>query len=151
MVRNTKKQADDGKKPVISFYTKDKMLCPVCRKPFAREEMLSGGGRMIAGNLTDELHRIFEPSAKYGTVYPLIYAVGACPVCHTALLWNDFKTLSEHDADAIMDDQDERHRLHVFYVELDEYILVDHIGDGACHRHDEYDGETHAQSRVHLL
>lgn len=110
MVRNTKKQADDGKKPVISFYTKDKMLCPVCRKPFAREEMLSGGGRMIAGNLTDELHRIFEPSAKYGTVYPLIYAVGACPVCHTALLWNDFKTLSGHDADAIMDDQDERQK-----------------------------------------
>jgi len=108
MVRTSTKKNDKEKKPVISFYTKDKVICPVCNKSFPREEMLSGGGRMIAGELTDELRRTFEPSAKYGMVYPLIYSVGACPFCHTALLWNDFKTLSEEDADAIQEDETNR-------------------------------------------
>ncbi len=107
MTRTVKKSGGE-KKPAISFYRKDKMLCPVCNKSFPREEMLSGSGRMIAGELTDELHRIFEPSAKYGKIYPLIYSIGACPTCHAALLWNDFKTLSESDADAIMEDMSQR-------------------------------------------
>lgn len=106
MVSNKKPSKD--KKPAISFYTKEKVACPVCRKTFPREEMLSGGGRMIAGELTEELHRIFEPSSKFGVVYPLIYSVGACPNCHAAFLWNDFKTLSPKDADAILGDEKER-------------------------------------------
>ena len=32
---------------------------------------------------------------KYGPVYPLLYSVGACPHCHTALLWNDFPLLQD--------------------------------------------------------
>ncbi|MBQ0166054.1 MAG: DUF2225 domain-containing protein [Treponema sp.] len=88
--------AKDGeKKPTISFYSKQKVTCPVCKKPFEKEEMLSGGGRMIAGELTEELRRIYEPSAKYGKVYPFIYSIGACPVCNTAFLWNDFKTIED--------------------------------------------------------
>ncbi|AEE16596.1 DUF2225 domain-containing protein [Treponema brennaborense] len=108
MVRTTRKAPDEGKKPVISYYTKDKVYCPVCRKSFEHEDMLSGGGRMIAGSLTDELHRIFEPSARFGPVYPLLYAIGACPVCHTALFWNDFKTLAPDDAKIILENEDER-------------------------------------------
>ena len=65
---NNENKDQSSKKPVISFYAKEKMLCPVCKKSFAREEMLSGGGRMIAGDLTDELHRQYEPSAKYGKI-----------------------------------------------------------------------------------
>ena len=93
MIRGSTEKKVSDKKPTISFYAKEQIDCPVCRKFFRREEMLSGGGRMIAGNLTDELRRIFEPSVKYGQVYPLIYSVGACPHCQTALFWNDFKTL----------------------------------------------------------
>lgn len=90
---STLKTAD--KKPSISFYSKQKVMCPVCKKPFEKEEMLSGGGRMIAGNLTDELRRLYEPSAKYGKVYPFLYSIGACPICNTAFLWNDFKNITD--------------------------------------------------------
>jgi uncharacterized protein (DUF2225 family) len=108
MVRSKAKD-DDDKKLALSYYTKDKIVCPVCKKDFKREEMLSGGGRIIAGPLTDELRRTYEPSAKYGKVYPTIYSVGACPVCHVSMFWNDFKLVSEKDViDHFFDTEDER-------------------------------------------
>ena len=70
---------DPNKKVSISFYSKTKVRCPVCKKEFQKEEMLTGSGRMIAGTLTDELRRNFEPSAKYGKIYPLIYSIGGLP------------------------------------------------------------------------
>ena len=81
------------KKPSVSYWAKEDALCPVCRKKFRQELMHQGGGRTIAGNLTDELHRNYEPSKKYGRVYPLIYEIGCCPHCHTALFWKDFKDI----------------------------------------------------------
>ena len=92
------KKESDKKKIALSYWSKDKCLCPVCRKEFDREIMLSGQGRMIAGKLTDELHRIFEPSKRYGRIYPLIYDIGACPNCFTAMLWSDFKDIKNKDA-----------------------------------------------------
>lgn len=85
----------DKSKPSISYWSKDKVTCPVCKKPFAKEVMLSGNGRMIAGSLTEELHRNFEPSKKFGRVYPLIYEIGACPNCYSAFFWNDFKDVKD--------------------------------------------------------
>ncbi|MGI5096349.1 DUF2225 domain-containing protein [Treponema socranskii] len=92
------KKESDKKKIALSYWSKDKCLCPVCQKEFDREIMLSGQGRMIAGKLTDELHRIFEPSKRYGRIYPLIYDIGACPNCFTAMLWSDFKDIKNKDA-----------------------------------------------------
>lgn len=89
------KTLSDKKKPALSYWSKDKCMCPVCRKEFQREVMYSGNGRMIAGGLSDELHRSFEPSKKFGRIYPLIYEIGACPNCFTALFWNDFKELKD--------------------------------------------------------
>ena len=66
------KKAAEKKKVGITYWSKDKIICPVCKKLFPREIMRSGNGRMIAGGLTPELHRIYEPSAKYGRIYPLI-------------------------------------------------------------------------------
>ena len=94
--RSSKKTVNPAKKPKISYWSKNKCHCPVCQNNFEREEILSGSGRMIAGELTDELHRIFEPSAKYGQIYPLIYSIGACPKCHTALFWNDFEEIQDN-------------------------------------------------------
>lgn len=106
---NRFKKKTEPKNLAISFYSKKKVLCPFCKKEFLREEILSGGGRMIAGELTDELRRIFEPSAKFGQVYPLIYSVAACPICHAALLWNDFEKFSDPDLiNTIIDHEDER-------------------------------------------
>ncbi len=100
---------DPNKKLAISFYSKQKVHCPVCKKDFPKEELLSGGGRMIAGQLTDELRRNFEPSAKYGVVYPMIYSVGACPNCHAAFLWNDFPLLQDEGTiSKLLDTESER-------------------------------------------
>jgi len=97
------------KKHSITYWAKEKMMCPVCSKGFAQEVMQKGGGRMIAGPLTDELHRIFEPSKKYGRIYPLIYDVGCCPNCHTALYWKDFTDIKDQATLArLYDDEDNR-------------------------------------------
>lgn len=85
----------ETKKLAVTFYSKQKVRCPVCKKDFNKEELLSGGGRMIAGELTDELRRNFEPSAKYGPVYPLMYSIGACPVCNVGMYWADFNNIVE--------------------------------------------------------
>ena len=74
----------------ISFVSKKEYACPVCDARFHKEELLSGGGRLIAGALTDELHRIFEPSAKYGDIYPLAYTMVVCPSCWFASTEADF-------------------------------------------------------------
>lgn len=108
MIRSSKKD-DKPKKANISYWTKVKCVCPVCTKDFRHEEMLSGNGRMIAGGLTDELHRIFEPSARFGKIYPLIYAIGVCPNCHTALFWSDFAKLDDRESiRSIYDDEQRR-------------------------------------------
>lgn len=95
---SSSKKDTEKKKPAISYWSKEKCACPVCNKSFEREVMLSGNGRMIAGGLSDDLHRTFEPSARFGRVYPLIYEIGACPNCFTALFWSDFKELRNKEA-----------------------------------------------------
>jgi uncharacterized protein (DUF2225 family) len=77
----------------ISFQSKDPYTCPVCGAVFHREELLTGGGRLIAGDLTDELHRLYEPSARYGEVYPLAYQATVCPECWFASMDPDFSAL----------------------------------------------------------
>ena len=98
LYRRSKKVENPGKKPKISYWSKNRCHCPVGQNNFEREEMLSGSGRMIAGELTDELHRVFEPSAKYGQIYPVIYSIGACPKCHTALFWSDFEEIQDNNS-----------------------------------------------------
>ncbi|MBB5225826.1 DUF2225 domain-containing protein [Treponema ruminis] len=107
--KSAKKEEDPDKKPKLSYWSKTKCICPVCQRPFEKEEMLTGSGRMNAGDLTDELHRKYIPSEKYGAVYPLIYAVGACPRCHVAFLWKDFEDIKDPASiDALRDDDENR-------------------------------------------
>jgi uncharacterized protein (DUF2225 family) len=77
--------------------------------------MLSGGGRMIAGDLTDELRRTYEPSIKYGPVYPLMYTVGACPSCHAGFFWRDFEEIT---------DQETSEKLHAFSQDRQEAAMT---------------------------
>ena len=95
----------------ISFISKEEYTCPVCGKVFNREELLSGSGRLIAGILTDELHRLYEPSIKYGDVYPLAYQATVCPDCWYASMDKDFSaipgdaiTIAGKDRDSRMSD-----------------------------------------------
>jgi len=80
--------ADTGIK--LTFLTKQELECPVCENTFHKEELLSGGGRMNAGDLTKELHRIYLPTKKFGEVYPLLYPVVVCPSCYYAAYQGDF-------------------------------------------------------------
>ncbi|KGE72830.1 DUF2225 domain-containing protein [Spirochaeta lutea] len=85
----------DGKIPAVSYFQKSKTVCPVCDTGFYREELLTGRGRLIAGNLTTELRRLYEPSKKYGKVNPLVYPVTVCPNCYYAAWKDDFLLLPE--------------------------------------------------------
>ncbi|MBN1524572.1 MAG: DUF2225 domain-containing protein [Spirochaetales bacterium] len=75
----------------ITFFSNSKLQCPVCGDMFYREELLSGGGRLIAGSLTDELRRLYEPSVRFGEIHPLIYPIIVCPSCYYATFTEDFK------------------------------------------------------------
>lgn len=80
----------DTKQASITFYSKEQIICPVCGTKFNREELHSGGGRLIAGDLTDELRRLYEPSVKYGEVFPIIYNLTVCPQCLYSAFPQDF-------------------------------------------------------------
>jgi hypothetical protein len=74
----------------LTFFSKKPIVCPVCETTFYREELRTGRGRLIAGARTHELRRQYEPSQKYGRVYPLIYPVTVCPDCFYAAYHQDF-------------------------------------------------------------
>jgi uncharacterized protein (DUF2225 family) len=92
----------------ISFQSKESYTCPVCDAVFHREELLSGSGRLIAGELTDELHRLYESSAKYGDIYPLVYQATVCPECWFASMDKDFFDLPKADRNKVIADQTRR-------------------------------------------
>jgi uncharacterized protein (DUF2225 family) len=92
----------------VSFLSKKEYKCPVCGESFHREELLSGSGRLIAGALTDELHRLYEPSLKYGEVYPLAYQIVVCPECWFAAMDADFENLPAAHKDRAMEDGEKR-------------------------------------------
>jgi len=92
----------------VSFMSREKYTCPVCEAVFHREELLSGSGRLIAGELTDELHRLYEPSAKYGNVYPLIYQATVCPGCWFASMDNDFESFPVELREKVIEDRNDR-------------------------------------------
>jgi uncharacterized protein (DUF2225 family) len=92
----------------VSFQSKEEFICPVCDFGFHREELLSGSGRLIAGGLTDELHRLYEPSAKYGEIFPLVYQATVCPECWFASMDKDFLGLPKKSRERTMADRKRR-------------------------------------------
>ena len=79
----------------VTFFEKKQTVCPICDTKFFREDLLSGGGRLIAGDLTKELRRLYEPSRKYGAVHPLVYPITVCPVCYFSALPQDFAAVPD--------------------------------------------------------
>lgn len=99
----------EEKAPTITFYSKDQITCPICNTKFKREELMSGGGRMIAGTLTDELRRLYEPSAKFGEIHPLVYSLTVCPKCHYSAFPQDFCILDKESLDRIYSSMQDRY------------------------------------------
>lgn len=83
----------------VSYRQKNATVCPVCSFEFHREELFTGGGRLIAGKLTDELRRNYEASKKFGKVHPLIYVPTVCPSCLYTAFPKDFESLDESELD----------------------------------------------------
>jgi len=79
----------------VSFFTKEETKCPICGEIFRKESLLSGGGRLNAGELTDELRRIYIPTKKYGKINPLFYSVMVCPQCFFAFYPQDINDISK--------------------------------------------------------
>lgn len=77
----------------VTYRAKNETTCPICDNRFHREELLTGGGRMNAGDLTDELHRVYLTTQKYGDIYPLIYPVSVCPNCWYAAFPRHFEIM----------------------------------------------------------
>jgi len=85
----------------ISFFAKNKTTCPSFNSGFYREDVRTGRGRLIAGELANDLRRLYEPSKKFGEVQPLVYTITVCPVCYYAAFPSDFENLPEKSREAI--------------------------------------------------
>ncbi len=79
----------------FTFFSKTPMECPLCQSEFYREDLKSGGGRLIAGKLTHDLRRLYEDNKKFGVIIPMIYSISVCPECYYAALYEDFYSLGK--------------------------------------------------------
>jgi uncharacterized protein (DUF2225 family) len=106
----------------ISYQAKESTECPICEEEFRREELLSGSGRLIAGQLTDELHRLYELSSKYGRLYPLAYTPTVCPNCWFASMEADFCKLPRDSlAQTRIDTEKRKSEAQLIYADIDFY------------------------------
>ena len=104
----------------ITFFGKDELQCPVCGAQFYRENLRTGRGRLIAGDLTAEMRRIYEPTEKYGEVYPLVYPIDVCPDCRYAAFPSDFSEIPDESVRKLNDDMEKRKSsLDKIFPELD--------------------------------
>ena len=98
----------NDEQPKVSFIEKNPRICPVCQSEFYHEMLLTGGGRLIAGKLRNDLRRTYEKSKKYGTVYPLIYVVVVCPNCLYASFQEDFMLIDHKKIEEAHDTSENR-------------------------------------------
>jgi len=99
---------EEEKELKITFQSKKEYKCPACDTVFKKEELLSGGGRLNAGELTEELHRLYIPSPRYGAIFPITYQAIVCPECWFASMESDFSLLPPEKRQAVKDDTAKR-------------------------------------------
>ncbi len=112
---------ENGEKEIkITFRHKSPTGCPICRTEFHREELFSGRGRLIAGELTQELRRLYQENKKYGPINPLIYAITVCPECFYASSPEDFSAPIKDVKSRLQDNTEHRvNRIHSLFPNLD--------------------------------
>lgn len=104
----------------LTYFSKNEIQCPVCETTFYREDLLTGRGRLIAGNLTEELRRLYDPSDKFGSVNPLIYPITVCPACYFAAFPGDFLGIGDRTKREVELDADKRlHNIGLLFSDLD--------------------------------
>lgn len=123
--------SDDERQEKTTFLSKKPIPCPVCEKEFRREELLTGRGRLNAGDLDEDLRRQYVPSKKYGEIFPLVYAVPVCPNCWYAAYPGDF--MEPRDAvDEIRAGEDARREAVALVVEDVDFTRSRTLTDGVA-------------------
>lgn len=102
-----------SKSQKVSFFSKNKLKCPVCSEEFHREDLLTGRGRTIAGELGPDLRRFWETNPKYGKVIPILYSLSVCPNCFYSTYSHDFNELAKdgHTSKILMEKEGERKKV----------------------------------------
>jgi len=80
-----------------SYRAKENTTCPVCGESHQKENMFQGGGRLIAGKLTQELRRLYEKNKKFGRIHPSDYVILVCPRCLYASFSKDWSDVNEEE------------------------------------------------------
>ncbi len=91
----------EGTQKKVSFRQKNPTKCPICGFEHFKEDMLTGGGRLIAGKLTDELRRMYDKNEKWGKIYPLAYYLQVCPNCLYSAYPKDFTDVTSEEAEKL--------------------------------------------------
>lgn len=92
----------------VTFFDSKSTECPICGHRFKKEKLMTGRGRIVAGELTEELRRTYLESAKYGYVNPLIYSITICPECLYSAIDADFLKLDKKEKELIRNSQNAR-------------------------------------------
>lgn len=92
----------------ISFRAKETTTCPVCTHDHHRESMFQGGGRLIAGKLTNDLRRLYEKNKKFGRVGPNDYVLNVCPVCYFTSFSKDWDDMLPEETQRLKAETDIR-------------------------------------------
>jgi uncharacterized protein len=70
--------------------------------------MFQGGGRLIAGKLTQDLRRLYEKNKKFGRVGPNDYVLLVCPKCLYTSFNKDWDNLAPAEAEELRMSSDQR-------------------------------------------
>lgn len=103
MSEQSKSKSEQG-----SFFHNETNICPICEAEFHIEQIRTGRGRLNAGDLTEELHRHYNPSAQFGRAYPLLYVYMTCPSCYYSATPADFDSINPEVKSALSNQTDER-------------------------------------------
>lgn len=106
----TIKKLEEEKRALVSFRAKQSTACPVCKTNFYRENLHSGGGRLISGSINSELRRLYKTNPKYGEIFPQIYTLSVCPYCLYASFPHDFNELDNEESSSLSKTKELRSR-----------------------------------------
>ena len=95
----------------ITYFKKKADICPLCNEEFYGEDLLSGGGRLIAGGITDELRRNYDENKKYGIIYPMIYSIMVCPNCYYSAFPDDFAKINVRIKERLTEHEEVRYNI----------------------------------------
>ena len=77
----------------VSYREKKPYKCPLCSTEILREKIHTARGRLISGEVTRELRRIYQSGKGYGPIYPPAYSILVCPKCLYAAFLDDFRSI----------------------------------------------------------